>query len=187
MKGIIFNLLEEVVATHVDEATWDGLLGQAGVEGAYTSLGNYADEEFLKLLEVLSQRQGATMHETLRWFGHKAMPILSRRYPEFFVPHRNLRSFLLSLNDVIHAEVRKLYPGAEVPMFGFEVPQSAEPREDLVIHYRSKRKLCPLAGGFIAGAADYFRQRATISQRGCMLDGAPECVLVCEIDARNGA
>jgi heme-NO-binding protein len=184
MKGIVFNLLEEVVAAHVGGAAWDGMLGRAGFEGAYTSLGNYPDQEFATLLEALAALRGTTPRDTLRWFGHCSMPYLAERYPEFFSPHKSLRPFLLSLNDVIHAEVRKLYPGAVVPTFGFQIPPPTAEGDGLVIHYRSKRKLCPLAEGFIAGAADYFRQPVTLSQRCCMLEGADECVIVCVIGRR---
>lgn len=185
MKGIIFNLLEEVVAMHVGETAWDGMLERAGVDGAYTSLGNYPDEDFSRLLEALANHRGNPARDTLRWFGHQAMPFLAERYPEFFTAHKSLRPFLLSLNDVIHAEVRKLYPGAEVPVFGFEIPPPGDAGDGLVIHYRSKRRLCPLAEGFISGAADYFRQPVALSQRTCMLDGAQECVLACEIGKRT--
>jgi hypothetical protein len=185
MKGIVFNLLEEVVATHVGESVWDEMLEKAGVDGAYTSLGNYSDEEFVRLLEALSEHRASPPRDTLRWFGHQSMPFLAERYPEFFAPHASLRPFLLSLNDVIHAEVRKLYPGAEVPVFGFELPQAAGSGESVVIHYRSKRKLCPLAEGFIAGAADHFRQSVSISQQSCMMEGADECVLVCDIGSKT--
>lgn len=184
MKGIVFNLLEEVVTTHVGEAAWDSILERAGAEGAYTSLGNYPDQEFTGLIGALSAYTGRSRRETLKWFGHRSMPYLAERYPEFFTPHKGLRSFLLSLNDVIHAEVRKLYPGAEVPVFGFELRQGAAAVEEVVIHYRSKRQLCPLAEGFIDGAADYFDERATVTQDSCMLEGAEECVIVCRFGTR---
>ena len=185
MKGIVFNLLEEVVTTHGGELAWDLIIDQARVDGAYTSLGNYPDEEFGRLMTTLAEYRHATPRATLRWFGHQSMPFLAERYPEFFTGYRGLRPFLLSLNDVIHAEVRKLYPGAEVPVFGFDVPASTDAGEVLVIHYRSKRRLCPLAEGFICGAADYYQQAVTVSQRSCMLDGADECVLVCDIGRRS--
>ncbi len=181
MKGIIFNLLEEVVSADGGDPLWDRMLDTSGVGGAYTSLGNYPDEDFGRLLEALAQHRGVSARDTLRWFGHHSMPFLARRYPEFFTPHQGLRTFLLSLNDVIHAEVRKLYPGAEVPVFGFEAPPPMDDGERLVIHYRSKRRLCPLAEGFIAGAADHFRQPVALSQPSCMLDGAEACILVCDI------
>ena len=50
MKGIIFNLLEEVVTQEHGEEAWEDLLDRSGVEGAYTSLGSYPDQEFLALL-----------------------------------------------------------------------------------------------------------------------------------------
>jgi heme-NO-binding protein len=183
MKGIIFNLLEEVVSTHMGEMVWDGILESAGADGAYTSLGNYPDEEFVTLLGALSRQSGKSDREALKWFGQLSMPFLAERYPEFFTAHTGLRSFLLSLNDVIHAEVRKLYPGAEVPAFEFETPAGAAAHDTLVIHYRSKRRLCPLAEGFIMGASDYYGEQVTVTQPSCMLDGAKACALVCRFES----
>lgn len=182
MKGIIFNLLEEVVTTHIGEAAWDGILDSAGTDGAYTSLGNYPDEDFVRLVAVLSRQSGKSDREALKWFGQLAMPFLAQRYPEFFTAHKGMRSFLLSLNDVIHAEVRKLYPGAEVPTFEFETPTGAAAHDTLIIHYRSKRKLCPLAEGFIVGASSQFGEQVVITQPNCMLEGAGACTLVCRFE-----
>ncbi len=179
MKGIIFNLLEEIVTAQFGEKAWDEILDSAGVDGAYTSLGNYPDEQFVKLLDSLSQRSGKSEQDTLRWFGRLSMPVLAARYPEFFTDHRELRSFLLSLNDVIHAEVRKLYPGADAPVFDFETPAGTPANDVLNIRYRSRRRLCLLAEGFIAGAADVFKEQVEITQQQCMLNGAADCVLVC--------
>jgi len=184
MKGIIFNLLEEVVSTQLGEDAWDAILESAGVEGAFTSLGNYPDEEFAKLIGALSERTGKNCRDALKWYGHLAMPYLSNRYPELFIPHDGTRSFLLSLNDVIHAEVRKLYPGAEVPIFDFETQTGAAAYDTLIIHYRSKRRLCQLAEGFIAGAADHYREQVLVTQPSCMLDGSVACQLVCRFEKR---
>ena len=185
MKGIIFNLLEEVVSTQLGEDAWDAILESTGVEGAYTSLGNYPDEEFAKLIGAVSERTGKSCREALKWFGHRSMPYLAQHYPDFFSQHSGLRSFLLSLNDVIHAEVRKLYHGADVPIFEFETPAGAAAHDTLVIHYRSKRKLCQLAEGFIAGAADHFKEHVLVTQPGCMLEGAASCQLVCRFEKRD--
>jgi hypothetical protein len=185
MKGIIFNLLEEVVTTYKGEGVWEKILEGAGADGAYTSLGNYSDDEFVKLLGALSRQSGESDREVLKWFGHRSMPFLAERYPEFFTAHKSLRSFLLSLNDVIHAEVRKLYPGSDVPVFEFETPPGAAAHDTLIIHYLSKRRLCQLAEGFIAGASDHFGEQVTVTQSSCMLDGAGECALVCRFQKRT--
>lgn len=187
MKGIVFNLLEDVVTTHLGDVAWDDTLDTAGVGGSYTSLGNYEDEEFVALLDAISARTGRPVGDTLRWFGHKSMPFLAQRYTEFFKAHNSLRSFLLSLNDVIHAEVRKLYPGAEVPVFEFESPPGEVGHETLHIHYRSRRRLCLLAEGFIAGAADCFAESVAVSQSRCMHDGSDHCVIVCRFGKRGAS
>ena len=55
----------------------------------------------------------------MRWFGREALPLLADRYPDFFEQHPRHQPFLLTLNRIIHPEVRKLYPGADVPNFEF--------------------------------------------------------------------
>ena len=47
MKGVVFNLLEEAVLREFGPDTWDELLDEANVRGAYTSLGNYSDDEIV--------------------------------------------------------------------------------------------------------------------------------------------
>lgn len=172
MKGIIFNLLEEVVTSEYGDATWDGLLEQAGLDGAYTSLGSYGDEQAVALVDVAATTLGISPQDVLRWFGMRAMPLLAVRFPSFFAPHSSARSFLLTLNNIIHPEVRKLYPGAATPVFSFE----HEPDGSLLVRYNSARRLCALAEGFIHGAAAFYHERVEIRQPHCMHDGALECV-----------
>ena len=50
MKGIVFNLLEEAVVEAHGVDAWDQILEDVGADGAYTSLGNYPDDEALALV-----------------------------------------------------------------------------------------------------------------------------------------
>ena len=171
MKGIVFNLLEEVVSTAHGEAAWDQLLEAAGLDGAYTSLGSYSDDEIFALVRVAAATLGLPEDEVLRWFGHQAMPLLARRYPAFFGGHADARSFLLTLNSIIHPEVRKLYPGAQTPVFDFDTSLA----DALAIGYNSPRRLCALAEGFMQGAAEHYGEQADITQPECMHHGAAKC------------
>ena len=54
MKGIVFNLLEDLVVRDHGEDAWDDLLEEAGSDGAYTSLGSYDDAELLALVGAAS-------------------------------------------------------------------------------------------------------------------------------------
>ena len=171
MKGIVFNLLEEAVSTEFGDATWDRLLDDAQLDGAYTSLGSYDDAEILRLVAVASKALGIPEEDVLRWFGRRAMPLLAKRYPAFFANHASARGFLLTLNSIIHPEVRKLYPGASPPVFDFDTGDG----DVLVIGYNSARRLCALAEGFMQGAAEHFGEQAEITQSACMHHGAAKC------------
>ncbi len=81
----------------------------------------------------------------------------------------------ITLNDIIHPEVRKLYPDADVPEFEF----SGRDDSTLTIGYRSRRRLCELAEGFIEGAADHFGESVALEQPRCMLRGDDDCVISC--------
>jgi hypothetical protein len=173
VKGIIFNLLADVVRQEHGEDTWDALLDAAHVDGSYTSLGNYPDEELVRLIAAASAVLQTPADALVRWFGRRALPLLAERYPGFFVAHTSTRSFLLTLNDIIHKEVRKLYPGADVPVFEFDTSSP----EILVMGYRSPRRLCALAEGFIEGAAAHYGEQVTLEQPICMNRGDAKCLL----------
>jgi len=119
VKGIVFNLLEEAVTGAYGENAWDDLLETAGLDGSYTSLGNYPDQHLTVLVQAAAATTGESPQAIVRWFGRQALPALAVAYPGFFDPHEDVGSFLHTLNDIIHPEVRKLYPGADVPNFGF--------------------------------------------------------------------
>ena len=179
MKGIIFNLAEEVVSDAYGVDTWDDLLDSSGVNGAYTSLGNYPDDDLHRLVAAGASALEVPPADVLRSIGVGAMPKLAGRYPEFFTPHTSARPFVLTLNDIIHPEVRKLYPGADVPEFEFD---DSDP-EVLELVYVSARKLCALAEGFLAGAATHYGQTAELQHVQCMHDGHDRCVIRCRFVA----
>ena len=172
MKGVVFNVLEQLVARDFGEDTWDALLDASGLDGVYTSLGSYPDEDLALLVSAASAALVMPPDEVVVWFGRNALPLFADRYPQLFAPHDSTRSFVLTLNDIIHPEVRKLYPGADVPEFDFDVREGV-----VVMGYRSARKLCSFAEGLLLGAADHYGERLTIEQPVCMKRGDDQCVL----------
>ena len=173
MKGIVFNLLETLVTRDHGADAWDDLLDAAGVDGSYTSLGSYPDAELVALVGVASEALDLSPEQVTRWFGRSSMPLFASTHPHFFEGHVETRSFLLTLNDMIHPEVRKLYPGADVPDFDYETRADG----GLVMLYRSERKMCSFAEGLIEGAAMHFGEEVEVSQPSCMHRGDELCVL----------
>ena len=173
MKGVVFNLLEQAVTEAHGDDVWIDLLEEARVDGAYTSLGSYPDSEIVALVDAAANQLGLQAADVLRWFGRAAMPMLAERYQPFFAGHVSARSFILSVNDIIHPEVRKLYSGAGCPHFHF----ADDSQGRLVIGYQSPRQLCHLAHGFVEGAADQFGEQVSIEHMACLLEGSPLCRL----------
>ncbi|WP_328359513.1 heme NO-binding domain-containing protein [Mycobacterium sp. NBC_00419] len=177
MKGVIFNLLEEVVADTYGDKTWDDLLEAAEVDGIYTSLGSYDDADMVRLVSAAGAALSLSDEDVLRWFGRHAIPNMVTRWPEYFSAHGHTVPFLRSLNDVIHPEVRKLYAGAYCPHFDFSSPDDGS----LLIGYRSPRRLCGLAHGFILGAGDHYGESVTVGHLECMHDGADRCLVAVSV------
>jgi hypothetical protein len=173
VKGVVFNMLERIVTREYGEDTWDDLLDASGLDGAYTSLGSYEDADLGKLVSAASAALGTPPDEIVRWFGRNALPLFAVSHPQLFERHSSSRTFVLTLNDIIHPDVRKLYPGAHVPEFTFD---SSGPKS-LVMGYRSSRKMCSFAEGLLEGAADHFGEKVEIDQPHCMKRGDDSCVL----------
>lgn len=173
MKGIVFNLLETVVIQHHGDQVWDAMLESSGLDGSYTSLGSYPDAELVQLVQAAAAQLDKSPAEILQWFGRRSMSVLSQRYPAFFEPHTTARTFILSLNSIIHPEVRKIYPGADVPEFEFDDSNT----DVLLMGYQSHRRLCALAHGFIEGAADFYGETLSLNHAKCMHHGDPACLL----------
>ena len=171
MKGIIFNLVEEVIGDRYGEDVWDDLLDAAGLDGAYTSLGSYPDDELFRLVAAAAEKLEVPPDVVVRTLGEAAIPLLADRYPAFFAGHTSTKSFLLTLNDIIHPEVRKLYPGADVPEFEYDTSSP----DVLVMTYRSRRRLCAFAEGLVEGAARQFGESVVFEQPRCMLRGDAAC------------
>jgi hypothetical protein len=173
MKGIVFDLLEQVVSQEYGEETCDTRLEKSGLEGAYTSLGSYPDQELYRLVGTASTALNLPGDEIVRWFARKALPLMALKFPEFFRSHKETRAFLLTLNDVIHPEVRKVFPGADVPTFAFD---NSDPKT-LVMFYNSKRQLGSFAMGLIEGAAVHYAEKVAVEQPQRMKRGDDRCAL----------
>jgi Haem-NO-binding len=173
VKGIVFGLLEDAVSRTYSDDVWDDLLDRAGLDGVYTSLGSYPDAHLTSLVSAASDVTGNDPQDIIRWFGRGSIPQLAAAYPAFFEPHEDVGAFLRTLNDIIHPEVRKLYPGADVPTFGF----STRTDGTIVMRYGSPRRLCAFAEGLIEGAAAHYGQSVRIDQPACMLRGDELCTI----------
>lgn len=175
MKGVLFNVVEDVVTEALSAEAWDDVLDAAGVAGSYTSLGTYPDSDLIAIVQATAEHAGLSVDETLRLAGRLGFKHLAGRNPTLVEGFDDWRDLVSALDDIIHPEVRKVYPDAEVP--GFAATPS---NGSLHITYTSRRGLCSLAEGLIEGAGAWFGRQVDVEQTACVHDGAPACVLIAE-------
>jgi len=168
MKGMIFTEFMEMV-----EATWsldmvDTLITRSKVAsaGAYTSVGTYPHEEMLALVGALSQETGIAAASLVRTFGRHLFGRFALAYPRFFQGSSGSFPFLAGIENVIHAEVRKLYPDADLPTFEVERGDNT-----LILTYFSDHPFADLAHGLIEGCVAHFGEPIEV-QREAVTDRA---------------
>jgi predicted hydrocarbon binding protein len=171
MKGIVFTLLNEMVEENYGLEAWDQLLQNASCDGIYISTETYPDAELMALVGAASEMTNIPANALVKAFGEYMFPSFQEKYPILFKEGMTFKPFLLTVDRVIHVEVRKLYPDAGLPEFKYQ----DESDNELVMLYRSPRKLCALAEGLIAGAAKHFNADYQLKHDICMHNGDDHC------------
>jgi hypothetical protein len=173
MKGLIFTEFIEMVESRWSPAMADQIIQAARLPsgGAYTSVGTYDHGEMWSLLAELSKAIGSSVPELMRTFGEHLLGRLATTFPAQFEGPKSSFEFLQGLDTIIHREVRKLYPDAELPRF--TVLERSERR--MVLLYESARHFADLAEGLIRGCAQHYGEQLSIareslpSESGCRM------------------
>lgn len=173
MKGIIFNLLEQFISDNFGEERYEEILASCPLvtQEPFVGPGTYPDEDFLKLTARAVESLALSAPDALRAFGKYCFPKLAEKFPGFVSPHKDPKSFLMTVDGVIHVEVRKLFDGASVPNFVYREPS----RDTLIIEYSSERKFCHFMEGLIDGVGAHYNVPIQRKQTRCMLNRDPVC------------
>lgn len=161
MKGIVFTELLEMVEERFSLDVVDRIVERAQLPsgGVYTAVGTYPPAEAIALVRELSAETGAPPSALLHAFGMHLFKRFAVGFPHFFRPDDSALAFLERVETVIHVEVKKLYPDAELPSF-----ECVREGGSLAMVYRSPRCLSPLAEGLIQGCADHFGEPIEIAR-----------------------
>lgn len=162
MKGVVFTEFLEMVEDKFSPDLADRIIAAADVPngGAYTAVGTYPHAEMGKLVIALSKETGAKVPDLLKAYGRHLFGRFATGYPQFFEGLSDSFSFLKTIDQVVHVEVRKLYPDAELP--GFEAVEAGPGR--LQMTYRSPRCLGDFAEGLMEGCFEHFKERIGVTR-----------------------
>ena len=177
MKGVVFDILRDMIESQYGLEGWQAILDKAGSDGIYVSTKTYADADLMGLVDAASDITNIPVNDLVFSFGEFMVPNFYKRFPNFFSDALNFIKFLVSVDQIIHVEVRKLFPDAGLPTFDY----SDENENALTMIYKSPRKLCQLAEGLISGSAKHFNQKYKMTHDPCMHSGSDHCVFKVEL------
>jgi hypothetical protein len=154
VKGAIFKAFEHFVVDNYGEDTWEDIYDATGLETVepFVGPGTYPATDLLALVTTTIGALGISLDDALRAFGRHAFPGLARSVASLMEGLDDPHAFLLSLESLIHTEVRKLDPDASSARFSLV----EDTPEAIVLRYESPYGLFALVEGFFDGLADWY-------------------------------
>lgn len=171
MKGIVFTEFLEMVETSFSYEVADRLLDECELSsgGVYTAVGTYDHQEIVTMVVKLSDITGIPVPDLTKAFGSYLFPRFHTLYPSFFEGIVSALDFLERIESVIHLQVIKLYPDAELPKFEIHRPDE----HSLVMTYFSERHMEDLAEGLISACIKHYGGQLTLTRKNLDEAGQP--------------
>jgi hypothetical protein len=163
MKGIVFTEFLEMVEQKFSADMVDDILDgcELASGGIYTAVGTYDHGEIVQMVLKLAELSQIEVPVLINTFGQHLFGRFYQLYPLFFDGITNAIDFISRIEDVIHREVRKLYPDAELPRFETE----RQTADELVVIYRSPRHFGDLAEGLMQACISHFGQPILLTRQ----------------------
>ena len=119
MKGLVFTELLEYVENNFGFDMADKIIEEAKLpnNGSFTQAGNYPFEELVRLVVALSKESNIEVPKLLEIFGEHMFSRLISLNPQLKDNFESSLDLISRVDDIIHPEVQKLYPGADLPKF----------------------------------------------------------------------
>jgi hypothetical protein len=161
MKGMVFTEFLEMVESKFSADMVDDIIDDSALPsgGAYTAVGTYDHSELVTMVGALAQRTGLPVPALVNAFGLHMFGRFHVLHPSFFSGVSSALDFLEGIETVIHREVRKLYPDAQLPQF-----DCTRDVDGLDMVYSSPRHFGDLAAGLIEGAVAHFGDALSITR-----------------------
>lgn len=170
MKGIVFTEFLEMVEDKFGYEVTEQMVSNANLpsNGAYTSVGTYDHSEMYSLIGELHKSTQIPVPDLMHAYGLHLFSALASAYAPMLKGIENAFQMLSSVDEVIHVEVRKLYPDAELPRF--QILEKDD--QKMVMVYSSERKMSDVASGLIEGCLKHYKESATVTKELIAEDGS---------------
>lgn len=169
MKGVVFTEFMDLVQDNFGMQVADSVVtkGCPFHQNGFTAVGTYDHEHLIKMVGHLSDEVEVGADDLVHAFGRHLFASFSRDNPQYVDGINSTFDLLLKVEHVIHVEVRKLNPEAELPQFRFP------PAEEgcMNIEYISSRPFAGLCHGLIEASIEHFQEDLEITRTD--LEGEP--------------
>ncbi len=178
MKGVIFNIVKSFVVENFGDTAYNELIAQSNLSssGVFVGPATYDDADFFELATQATKKFSVPMNDLQRMIGEYSFPKLAEICPHFVEIYDHPKTFLKTIEDVVHVEVKKLYMNASTPTFEYEEPSESQ----LVMNYKSERQLCHFLDGLIEGVAEHFKHPIKKQHSTCTHRGDSSCRFILE-------
>ncbi|MAM19426.1 MAG: heme NO-binding domain-containing protein [Christiangramia sp.] len=178
MKGIVFTEFLEMVEEKFGLEMVDDIIEKSDLasEGSYTAVGVYDFLEMQQLIVHLSAETGIPVQKLIYEYGRYFFDVLAQGHANIFARYASPIELLASVQDHIHVEVQKLYPGAELPTF--EISKKDE--KLLEMTYYSKNSLYMFAMALMEKTFEFFKKTPVIDYNLVEADGSQVKFIISE-------
>ncbi|MFT6907780.1 MAG: hypothetical protein ACI9MS_000265 [Glaciecola sp.] len=154
----LYDLVEETFGLEVlDELITASNLS---TEGIYSGIGSYPHSDMISLVQNLSRIVDMPSETLMHVYGAYLFKSLMASHVHYVGMMTSSFDIFTHLDGMIHVEVAKLYPEAEVPKFSCEVLSP----DTVKLCYQSERPFASVAEGLIEGCGTYFGEELTITR-----------------------
>ncbi len=176
MQGVMFGFLREfLIERFGGKSTWRELLKAHGMEyKVFFPMKEYPDEELIRLVGTAASAFGYTQQEMFELFGSYVGPKLLQLYAPQVKRATSTFEVAERTGICVHEMVHREENGGDPDL---SIVTERESNDVLVVHYRSKRRLCAMIRGILHGFAAHYKELIEIAEAQCMLRGADECVI----------
>ncbi len=161
MKGVVFTEFMELVESGFGMQVADNVLTKGcPFQTGFTSVGTYNHHDLLSMVGELSSETGLPSQALVHAFGKHLFKKFYQGYPDLFAQVSSTFELLNNVENVIHVEVLKLTPEAELPTFRFPPTEQG----CLAVEYQSPRPFADLAGGLIEASIEHFGESLSVTR-----------------------
>ncbi len=163
MKGTIVNCLKDLVVSKFGKEKWEKSLEDAGINktASFLATADVDDSAVMAVVQAVCKNLGLTLEQAADAFGDYWVNVYAQKiYRPYFKP-KTAKDFLLNM-DIVHISMTKTMENARPPRFTYEW----EDDKNLIMHYRSHRKLIDFLAGLARGVGIYYKEDIRVSKIG---------------------